>query len=166
MMEDGLSTLKKVVQEKTQWSIKDYYNICYNFLTSLDTTSPTRIISPFAQNKHYIFYQYGAEANNKITRPLNTNLFIESSASFKDTFERFMVFLADIRVHQEAIDNTNARRVFLEAREIDKVVYTIQQANGVYYVDPRPDMAVNERLREQIRDFQVFLTRDLWTFSK
>ena len=30
---------------------------------------------------------------------------------------------------------------------------------------PRPEMSVNERLREQIHDFQQFLTKDLWTLS-
>jgi hypothetical protein len=28
-------------------------------------------------------------------------------------------------------------------------------------VDPRPEMTINEKLKEQIRDFQAFLTRDL-----
>jgi site-specific DNA-methyltransferase (adenine-specific) len=32
--------------------------------------------------------------------------------------------------------------------------------------DPRPDMLTNERLREQIRDFQSFLVRDLWSLAK
>lgn len=46
--------------------------------------------------------------------------------------------------------------------------YTValNRLDGVYYVDPRPDMLVNERLREQIHDFQRFLTRDLWIFSR
>ncbi len=42
----------------------------------------------------------------------------------------------------------------------------LNKLDGVYYVDPRPDMIVNERLREQIYDFQRFLTKDLWVFSK
>ncbi len=46
--------------------------------------------------------------------------------------------------------------------------YTValNRLDGVYYVDPRPEMMTNERLREQIRDFQTFLIHDLWTFSK
>jgi hypothetical protein len=46
--------------------------------------------------------------------------------------------------------------------------YTValNRLDGVYYVDPRPEMISNQRLREQIRDFQTFLIRDLWTFSK
>jgi hypothetical protein len=45
--------------------------------------------------------------------------------------------------------------------------YTVAltKLDGVYYVDPRPDMLTNERLREQIRDFQSFLVLDLWTLA-
>jgi len=45
--------------------------------------------------------------------------------------------------------------------------YTValNRLDGVYYVDPRPEMVVNERLREQISDFQQLLVRDLWTLS-
>ncbi len=31
-----------------------------------------------------------------------------------------------------------------------------------YLIDPRPEMLTNDRLREQIRDFQAFLVKDLW----
>jgi hypothetical protein len=46
--------------------------------------------------------------------------------------------------------------------------YTValNRLDGVYYVDPRPEMVANERLREQIGDFQKFLVRDLWTLSR
>ena len=46
--------------------------------------------------------------------------------------------------------------------------YTValNKLDGVYYVDPRPEMLTNERLREQIRDFQSFLVRDLWVLAK
>jgi hypothetical protein len=42
----------------------------------------------------------------------------------------------------------------------------LNKLDGVYYVDPRPEMTTNERLREQIHDFQQFVTRDLWNLSK
>ncbi|HYE66817.1 MAG TPA: hypothetical protein VD966_14605, partial [Pyrinomonadaceae bacterium] len=41
----------------------------------------------------------------------------------------------------------------------------LNKLDGVYYVDPRPEMTANERLREQIKDFQHFLVTDLWTLS-
>jgi hypothetical protein len=45
--------------------------------------------------------------------------------------------------------------------------YTValNRLDGVYYVDPRPIMEANERLREQIHDFQQFLVKDLWRLS-
>lgn len=46
--------------------------------------------------------------------------------------------------------------------------YTValNRLDGVYYVDPRPEKVVTERLREQISDFQQFLVRDLWSLSR
>ena len=46
--------------------------------------------------------------------------------------------------------------------------YTValNKLDGVYYVDPRPDMRTNELLREQIKDFQNFLVRALWALAK
>jgi len=46
--------------------------------------------------------------------------------------------------------------------------YTValNKLDGVYYVDPRPEMQTNERLREQIRDFQCFLVHDLWILAR
>jgi hypothetical protein len=43
--------------------------------------------------------------------------------------------------------------------------YTVAlpKLDGVYYVDPRPEMLSSQRLREQIGDFQQLLTGDLWT---
>lgn len=45
--------------------------------------------------------------------------------------------------------------------------YTIalNRLDSVYYVDPRPEMTANERLRQQIFDFQQFLVKDIWAFS-
>lgn len=46
--------------------------------------------------------------------------------------------------------------------------YTValNRLDGVYYVDPRPEMLMNPRLREQVFDFQRFLTRDLWRLTE
>ncbi len=45
--------------------------------------------------------------------------------------------------------------------------YTValNRLDGVYYVDPRPEMTMNERLREQIYDFQQFIVKDLWKLA-
>jgi hypothetical protein len=46
--------------------------------------------------------------------------------------------------------------------------YTValNQLDGVYYVDPRPEMMTNERLKAQIADFEQFLVHDLWDLAK
>lgn len=45
--------------------------------------------------------------------------------------------------------------------------YTValNRLDGVYYVDLRPEMLANQRLREQIFDFQQFLVHDLWSLT-
>lgn len=42
----------------------------------------------------------------------------------------------------------------------------LSRLDGVYYVDPRPQMRTNALLREQIHDFQRFLVSDLWSLSR
>lgn len=46
--------------------------------------------------------------------------------------------------------------------------YTVAltKLDGVYYIDPRPEMVCNDNLREYIQDFQQFLIKDLWELSK
>ena len=45
--------------------------------------------------------------------------------------------------------------------------YTVALTNldGVYYVDPRPDMLTNPRLLQHIHKIEQFLTRDMWTLT-
>ena len=74
------------------------------------------------------------------------------------------IFLHDVQRAQRgtsifAINSTFKTNHFLG--------YTValNKLDGVYYVDPRPEMITNERLREHIHDFQQFLVRDLWMLS-
>ena len=41
----------------------------------------------------------------------------------------------------------------------------LNKLDGIYYVDPPANVDTNQRLREQIRDFQQFLLQDLWMLS-
>src|SRR5690349_24923260 len=125
MTANVLTDLQKTVRGKETFTIHDYFHICNNFLNFIEARKPTRIISPSPQNRHYIFYQYGEEADNKITRPLNTRLFIESPAEFKRTFERFMAFLSDLRVHQEMASSRSDNLSYVESKEVNKTIYTI-----------------------------------------
>ncbi|HLG62148.1 MAG TPA: hypothetical protein VKY19_09460 [Ktedonosporobacter sp.] len=130
MTDNLLIDLQKTVRSKETFTFHDYFNICNNFLKFIESKKPTRIISPSPQNRHYIFYQYGEEVDNKITRPLNTRLFIESSIEFEKTFERFMAFLSDLRMHQEAASSRSDNLSYVESKEVNKNIYTIQQAIG------------------------------------
>lgn len=124
-----IGDLQESVQDRTAFhGLEDYFTICYSFLNFVRNTTPTRIISP--SHRHYIFYQYGEDANNKITRPLNSNLFIEDPEEFRLAFDRFIDFLSDLRIQQQNISNTAARRQYIESGEINNVVYTIQQSIG------------------------------------
>jgi hypothetical protein len=46
--------------------------------------------------------------------------------------------------------------------------YTValSRMSGVYYVDPRPEMLTNLRLKSEISDFQHFLTHDIWNLTQ
>jgi hypothetical protein len=105
-----------------------YFTLCHTFLTLIEKTQPTRIISPTHHN--YVFYQYDETYSHRITRPLNANLFFESADDFKIAFERFVAFLADLKGFQEAIIDQDTKRDYLDSNEINRVVYTVQQSVG------------------------------------
>ncbi|MCB9419588.1 MAG: hypothetical protein H6667_07280 [Ardenticatenaceae bacterium] len=108
--------------------IEDYYTITHAFLNLVAQTQPTRIISP---NDHrYIFYQYDDTYSHKITRPLNSDLFIEAPNGFQQAFTCFISLLADLKKHGQNATNKAYVQKYLETNEINKVVYTAQQSIG------------------------------------
>lgn len=124
-----LADLQKLVRDSSALStLSDYLAICLDFLTFVNETQPTRIISP--SHPHYIFYQYDAVYGHKITRPLNTHLFVESPDKFKDIFERFIIFLSDLKRYQETAIQQEKNERYETSKEVNAVVYTIQQAIG------------------------------------
>jgi hypothetical protein len=78
----------------------------------------------------YIFYQYGETYGYKITRPLNSDLFIETADTFHIASERFISFLNDLSHSGQAATETVAAHQYLSTNEINKVVYTCQQIIG------------------------------------
>jgi hypothetical protein len=129
MTDVTLTDLQASVKDRSAFgNLDDYFTLCLAFLSLIEQTQPTRIISPSHHN--YIFYQYSEAYSHRITRPLNVNLFIESADGFKAAFERFNSFLADIRRYQDmAIDQKGIQR-YVASNEANKVVYTVQQAVG------------------------------------
>lgn len=129
MTEITLVDLQASVRDTSAFNrLEDYYRLCQVFLELVQKMQPTRIVSPTHNN--YVFYQYDETYGYKITRPLNTNLFIESESEFSAAFQRFISFLADLKRYQDALlDRPGARR-YVETFEINRVVYTLQQSIG------------------------------------
>ena len=99
-----LSDLQASVRDKSAFSrLADYAVLCRAFLSLLRRQQPTRIISPSHSN--YIFFQYDRAHSHRITRPLNTHLFIESAADFDQAFARLVAFLDDLRRSQSSALN-------------------------------------------------------------
>jgi len=102
MKEVTLADLQVSVQDKSAFgTMADYFTLCCAFLELVQRIQPTRIVSPSHHN--YIFFQYDETHSHRITRPLNVDLFIELDSDFKAAFERFVVFLADLKRYQEAV---------------------------------------------------------------
>ena len=129
MTQVTLTDLQESVQDKSAFGrLDDYLAIGCAFLDFAERARPTRIVSPSHAN--YIFFQYSGDFGHKIARPLNVDLFIESVNTFRRAFERFTAFLSDLNHYQEAAANRRASRRYVESKEINKVVYTAQQAIG------------------------------------
>jgi len=124
-----LADLQASVRDRSAFGeLRHYFTLCHAFLKLIEETQPTRIISPTCHN--YVFYQYDEAYGHRITRPLNTNLFLESAADFKIAFERFISFLADLKRFEGAVIDHNTKQGYLDSNEINKVVYTVQQSVG------------------------------------
>jgi len=129
MTEITLPDLQASVQDKAAFNtLADYSKLCKAFLELVERAQPTRIVSPTHNN--YIFYQYDETYGYRITRPLNIDLFIESGNEFGIAFDRFVTFLSDTRRHQNAITERESARRYIESNQVNKLVYTLQQAVG------------------------------------
>lgn len=126
----AVEDLQVSVQDKNAFTALEHYRMLgAAFLTFLAGAKLTRIVSPTPPH-NYIFYQYDAARANKITRPLNSNLFIESPLVFAQAFDRFVAFLADLRKFQEKAAEREGVKAYLSSNEINKVIYTAQQSIG------------------------------------
>jgi len=129
MKKATLGDLQESLADKSGFKkLADYIKFCSAYLALVEKEQPTRIVSP--SHEHYVFYQYGKAHRNKITRPLNTQLFLESSDELSAAFDRFIQFLGDIKKHKQAAADSKGRKRYLESNEINRVVYTLQQSVG------------------------------------
>ena len=129
MNEITLEDLQESVLDKSAFkTLKEYQHLCLTYVDFLARTQPTRITSPSHPN--YIFYQYTADYGSKITRPLNTDLFIENAEPLSHAFNRFTRFLTDLKGHQQKAVSLPDWKDYADTQEINQVIYTIQQTLG------------------------------------
>ncbi len=129
MNEQDLTDLQASIRDTSAFtSLDDYFLVSQAYLRYLEETSLTRIVSPSHHN--YIFYQYPEEQGHNITRPLNTNLFLESSEVATQSFERIVDFLPVLRKQRQRVTEDKTHQNYLETGEINQVIYTLQQSIG------------------------------------
>lgn len=129
MSNPGLPDLQASIRDSSAFTnLEDYLLIARSYLRYAEEASLTRIVSPSHHN--YIFYQYPEDRGHNLTRPLNTDLFVESSVEATSAFERFADFLPELKRHRGSIVEKDAHQRYIETGEINQVVYTIQQSIG------------------------------------
>lgn len=149
-----LAELQSIIQGKQGVAtLEDYFAVATNFLSLIEQLQLTRIVSPTSH--HYIFYQYGAENGFAITRPLNSNLFLEVPAEFRTAVLRFIKFLGDVKQLQGDITELEGTQAYLDGLEIHKVIYTTQQALGCI----ADSLAETNQARKRVGQlFESFIT--------
>ena len=124
-----LGDLQESVRDRSAFNkLDDYLSVGRAFLDLIREERPTRVVSPSQAN--YVFYQYDQIYRHKITRPLNTELFFDSTAAFEQAYDRFMAFLGDLRKYRSAASDRAKAGSYIESNEINRVVYTLQQSLG------------------------------------
>lgn len=116
-------TLKRLLNNATDKSkfstLSGYINFCSDYLNFIENNLQAIIISQNENN--YCFYQYSKEANFQITRPINSDLMINSD-QFRKTSTEFLDALHNIR----SINKKNKPLRDL----LNNSTYTIQQSIG------------------------------------
>lgn len=115
----NLTQLVEWVKDKNRFrTIHDYSAFCEEYLTFIFDGLQAVIVS---QNEHnYRFFQYRADGNYNVSRPINSNLMIAID-SFDETRRNFDYALQ----HIQEIENEYTLR-----QMINQFVYTCQQAIG------------------------------------
>ena len=129
MTANSLGDLQASVVDRSAFtSLEDYLRLCSAFLGYAENIQPTRIISPSHLN--YVFFQYGQDYGHKITRPINSDLFLEEAATFRSAFDRFTALLGDLRDAGTGDALGAVHEDYLASNEINRVIYTLQQSIG------------------------------------
>lgn len=74
------------------------------------------------------------------------------------------IFLHDVQRARKGGSNFGINSTFKSNHFLGYSI-ALNKLDGVYYVDPRPEMTSNELLKSQIDSFSSFLVRDLWVLT-
>jgi hypothetical protein len=124
-----LYDLQASVQDRNGFAhLGDYLLFARSYLRYLREERLVRVVSP--THRDYCFFQYPENHEHRITRPLNTALFLEDSEQYEAAFGRAVTFLGDLRRTGGRVAETRSGRRYLAAGELNAVVYTAQQSVG------------------------------------
>jgi len=123
-----IAELQQKVRDKEGFpNLESYQQTCLSFLEIITRRELTRIVSPSTPN--YVFFQFDESHGHRITRPINTDLFLEDPETFSPAVHRFLEILELLRSARGDREHLLQRRHF-DPLEIDRVIYTIQQSIG------------------------------------
>lgn len=129
MTELPLARLQMTVGDTHAFNtLNDYSEFTQAFLKFIDNSSVPAI--PAFNSANYICFQLSETYSPRLTRPLNTDLFISDADAFVSAVERLSSFLNDLAKYQERVIERNGVATYLLSREVEKVVYTMQQSIG------------------------------------
>ena len=160
MTEATLADLQSSVQDRSAFcSITDYCTVCEAFLKFIQRAQPTEI--KFIDITE-IVGSVKTTSKDRIDKVF-LDKYLLTKLLGRDV-PVIAIFLHDVQRARRGQSIFGINSTFKTNHFLGYTV-ALNRLDGVYYVDPRPEMVVNERLREQISDFQKFLISDLWKLS-
>lgn len=115
-----LQNIIEIATDKNNFTdLKGYVNFCQVYLDYISGNLQATIIS--RNENYYNFYQYGADGDYQITRPVNSNLMYDIK-SFSRIGKEFLKLLKSVKEINS--ENIEQRNILLNS------VYTIQQSIG------------------------------------
>jgi hypothetical protein len=122
------------------------------------------IVSERATARNYIILSSVMAGTSKFARPINNDLFIFDNQVFDNQYKKFLSIIKKLKGKKPITQE--------EYKNIDSVVYTIQQSmgvgmdfltelEGVYFVDP-PPITKGAPYNQHISPFSKFIAEDIW----
>ncbi|MEM1093224.1 MAG: hypothetical protein AAGJ10_01355 [Bacteroidota bacterium] len=123
-MNGPLAPLQEGLIDLSGFTVLNHYRLFgAAFLEYVDAEQPTLIHAP--NDSRYRFYQFGAQYQRAITRPLNFDLWIRRPDEFKAAFNRMLD-----AINTAANNQLSPVDSYKRSGEMRRVLYTAQQAVG------------------------------------